>query len=458
MAEDNKGPLIEWLFDETTRTQVHASKFLDRPEADIFATRLRLKQLEKRGEKWLVCLLCRQAVYLAGRADRSSFWFKHYEERGDCPIKTRGPLSQEDLRKAIYHGARESREHQHLKDLICRSLSADPACSKIDVEKHFYSPVEIDKWRQPDVRATIGGRHIAFEVQRSSTFIDVITERWNFYTNAGVFLIWILPRLNEEYQLFTVKDVLYSNNRNVYVVNEETLQRSLSEQKLVLDCHYHEPAVNAEGVHPAWRSRFVALDSLHFDAQRNRVYAFDSETAFANAQAAPAAPSRPSDDLDSLRQSFEEFWISGPSQPDESWRTGLGRFSQKFRSLGLSPKHTFPTPKASVLDALYSVKHGRVIGYDYPDLLQVAHWVDTAYRPYLLHFWWIADAYQNAAAIKALDKTGKLRRKLDLAKAEIKARNEAFAPDRTYDDLLCFLFPPLSRHLRRGGSHGASLQ
>lgn len=451
MAVEKKGPTIEWLFDETTRTEVHASKFLDCPEAEIFATRLRLKQLEKRGEKWLVCLLCRQPVYLTGWLDQTSFWFKHYEERGDCPIKTRGPLSQDDLRRAIYHDARESREHQQLKDLIRRSLAADPQCKNVDVEKHFYSPVEIEKWRQPDVRALIGGRHIAFEVQRSSTFIDVITERWNFYTNAKVFLMWILPRLNEEYQLFTVKDVLYGNNRNVYVVNEETLQRSLAERKFILDCHYHAPEVSAGDVVPVWRSQYVSLDSLHFDAQRNRVFAFDAETAFVNALTAPASPQE-TNGLDLLRDSFEEFWLNGTSRPDGNWRSELGRFSQKFRSLGLSPKDTFPTPKASVLNALYSVKHGRVIGYDYPDLLQVAHWVDTAYRPYLIHFWWLAEAYQHAEDIKALDKTGKLRRKLTLAKAEIKARNEAFALDRTYDDLLCFLFPPLSKHLRRGAA------
>lgn len=114
----------------------------------------------------------------------------------------------------------------------------------------------------------------------------------------------------------------------------------------------------------------------------------------------------------------------------------MSTFARRFRSLGLSPKGTFPTPKGPILNALYSAKHGRVIGYDYPGLLQIAHWVDTAYRPYLLHFWWLAEAYQHADEIKALDRTGKLRRKLALAKAEIKARNEAFAPDRTYDHLL----------------------
>lgn len=449
MSGTGPEPKIEWLFDETTNTEVPASAFLTCSEADIFATRLRLKQAEKRGEKWLVCLLCRQPVYLTGWLDRTSFWFKHYEERGDCPIKTRGRLSQEELRRAIYHGARESKEHLHLKDLLCRSMAADPRCSKPEVEKRFYSPVEIEKWRQPDVRATIGGRHIAFEVQRSSTFIDVITERWNFYTNAKIFLMWILPRLNEEYQLFTVKDVLYGNNRNVYVVNEETLERSLAERKFILACHYHEPVVTGGNVTPVWRSRFVSLDSLTFDAQRNRVYVFDAETAFANAYAKPPA-SRQTADLDSLREGFEAFWLSRDRGTD--WRREVGRYTGRFRALGLSPKDTFPTPKAPILNALYSVKHGRVIGYDYPDILQVAHWMDTAYRRYLLHFWWLAEDYQHAQDIKALDKTGKLRSKLERAKAEIKARNEAFAPDRTYDDLLCFLFPPLSRHLQRGAA------
>ncbi len=145
MSREASSPKIEWLFDESTRTEVHASRFLDLPEPEIFETRLRLKQLEKRGEEWLVCLLCRQPVYLSGWLDRTTFWFKHYEERGNCPIKTRGALSQEELRRAIYHGARESHEHQRLKLLIQRSLEADPSCSEVHIEERFYSPVDIEK-------------------------------------------------------------------------------------------------------------------------------------------------------------------------------------------------------------------------------------------------------------------------------------------------------------------------
>lgn len=446
MVAEKRASKIEWLYDEKAGQEVPAMAFLDQPEADIFATRLRLKQLEKRGEKWLVCLLCRQPVYLTGWLDQTTFWFKHYDERGDCPIKTRGKLSQEDLRRAIYHGARESDEHKRLKDVICRSLATDRRASEPEVEKHYYSPVEIDRWRQPDVRVVIGGKHIAFEIQRSSTFIDVITERWNFYTKAGIFLIWILPRLDENYQLFTVKDVLYGNNRNVYVANDETLERSVAEGRFVLECHYQEPDTSGGSVVPAWRTRHVSFDDLCFDAERNRVFAFDAETAFANAV---AGPHRHTAALTALRENFEYFWLN--CRPD-NWRREKARFTRQFRALGLSPTGTFPIPRTPVLNALYSVKYGRVVGYDYPDLLQVAHWVDTTYRPYLLHFWWLAEAYQRAEDIKVLDKTGKLRRKLELARAEIKAKNEAFAPDRTYDDLLCFLFPALERHLRRGNA------
>ncbi len=451
MSDSNQGPKIEWLFDITTCDVVNVAQFLDRPEADIWDTRLRLKQFEKRGDHWLLCALCRQPVYLSGWFDRTSFWFKHYQELGDCPIKTRGRLNQDDLRRVIYHGARESLEHQRLKELIRQSLEADSQCSQVHVEERFYSPIENDKWRQPDVRAIVGGREIAFEVQRSSTFIDVITERWHFYTNAKVFLIWILPYLNEEYQLFTVKDVLYGNNRNVYVVNDDTLQRSLAERQFILHCHYHVPQHSDGDVVPAWDSDYVSLNSLHFDAQRNRVYYFDCETAFANAAIVPiaSAPARQPSGLDPLRDSFEQFWVAGGGNAPAEWNRKLGRFSQQFRALGLTPPDAYPTPKPRVLDALYSVKHGRVIGFAYPDLVQVAHWVETAYRPYLLHFWWLAKAYQRADEIKSLDKTGKLRRKLAVAKAEIKARNAAFVPDRTYDALLSFLFPPLAQHLRR---------
>ena len=444
-----KNPQIEWLVDVSTGDVVPTSRFLIGTEAEIFGTRLKLKKLEKQGDQWLVCAICRQPVYLTGWKDQTTFWFKHHEERGNCPIKTRGAKNQELLRRIIYNGARESDEHKRLKELIRQSLAFDSQCSEVHVEERFYSPTETSKWRQPDVRATIGGRQVAFEVQRSSTFIDVITERWHFYDKAKVFLVWVIPNLDEEYQQFTIKDIFYINNRNVFVINDETLQESRLRKKAVLQCYFHEPHLISGKIAPRWASKYVTVSSLTFDQPRNRVYAVDCDALFANSSIEQSRHDESNEQakLNDLREEFENLWISDRADPMRA--TKLTQYQRTFRALGLTPEGQSLMRLGGVLDALYSVKRGQLVGFEFRNLLQLAHWVHTQYLPYSWHFWWLANAYGRSDGIKALDKNGKLKKKLIAARGEVAARNNKYAPDRTYDALLGFLFPSLSLHMKK---------
>ena len=46
------------------------------------------------------------------------FFFRHKTEDGSCPAKTRGTLSEEEIRARKYHGLRESEAHKRIKQLI----------------------------------------------------------------------------------------------------------------------------------------------------------------------------------------------------------------------------------------------------------------------------------------------------------------------------------------------------
>ena len=49
------------------------------------------------------------------------------------------------------------------------------------------------EWRRPDVRAVFEGIPVAFEIQLSTTYINVIAQRREFYRREGGLLFWFSP-------------------------------------------------------------------------------------------------------------------------------------------------------------------------------------------------------------------------------------------------------------------------
>ena len=60
-----------------------------------------------------------------------------------------------------------------------------------------------------------------------------------------------------------------------------------------------------------------------------------------------------------------------------------------------------------MLNALYSAKHGRVIGWRFKTFIEVAHRVEPAHRRYLHYFRRALAAYDRADQLRAEDKSGK---------------------------------------------------
>jgi hypothetical protein len=56
------------------------------------------------------------------------------------------------------------------------------------------------EWRKPDVRATYNDVNIAFEIQLSTTYLDVIVGRRQFYLEQGGLLFWIFALFDNEHR------------------------------------------------------------------------------------------------------------------------------------------------------------------------------------------------------------------------------------------------------------------
>lgn len=71
------------------------------------------------------------------------------------------------------------------------------------------------------------GLPIAFEIQLSTTHLDVIAARRDFYMQEGGLLVWLFAEFDTEHRRMTIDDVFYNNNLNAFVVNAKTVEASL---------------------------------------------------------------------------------------------------------------------------------------------------------------------------------------------------------------------------------------
>ena len=279
---------IKEIFSPSDAVVYSVIDILKKPQKELFEMRRKLRP--KVGELTMLCSTCFQPVILAGRQDQT-FYFRHIKDSDDCPIKTTSKLSIDEINAMKYNGQKEGRRHKENKLKIAELLNNDENFKDVVVEKTFREEniTGIAKeWRRPDVSATqihLGVR-VAFELQVSTTFIDVIVAREVFYKNNGAFILWIF--LNFEATKFTELDIFYANKSNAFVFDDEAKAASVVADSLVLKCYYHEFYVtespNDVIVSIREMHKLVYLHELTYNSNTGKLYYFDSELSERNTQ------------------------------------------------------------------------------------------------------------------------------------------------------------------------------
>lgn len=75
-----------------------------------------------------------------------------------------------------------------MKEWVAQCLAADPRFTDVATEKRWSGTLTAE-WRKPDVRAIYRGIPVVFEIQLSTTYVNVIAERREFYLQEGGLLI-----------------------------------------------------------------------------------------------------------------------------------------------------------------------------------------------------------------------------------------------------------------------------
>lgn len=433
-------PQIAEVQDMVTGNLVPAHVAIGTDYGKLMELRMSLVQSKAEGSPLYTCPICGVPVYLVSLKERRRFFFRHDLENGRCPARTRGELSEKEINARKYNGAKESWAHIRMKEIIAESLRCDPRFSDVKVEAVLKSQ-DRAAWRKPDVQAIYEGIPVAFEIQLSTTFLRVIAERRAFYLREGGLLVWIFKSFEEDRARLTQEDIFYNNNRNLFLASEETLRASREAGSLILDCRWAEPFLNLGKVETRWNGRLAAFNELEIEREKQRVFVYDYDREAEALQGASGDQT--------LRMAFEEFWLSHgtyESYDEDSWRRLRARFREHGLSLPIEP-NSGSGPRF-LLNAIYSAKVGRPIGWKYRRFIEVAHRVVDGHKDHLRAFRNALQVYGRHEQVINEDKEGKWRRKVKAYLPLLASNSEKYEPEKRFDALVDFLFPEL------GGSGG----
>ncbi len=435
-------PEIKEITDLVSGEIHQAAAFIaDHQYGDLIAARSLIREAMKREQPQYVCAICGTPVHLVASMQKR-FFFRHKTEDGSCPAVTRGSLTEEEIRARKYRGLRESEAHKKIKQLIERSLRADPGfdTETIAQEKHWSALNAPQAWRKPDVQATSSEGRFAFEAQLSTTFLDVVVGRRMFYRDVGAHLIWILARFSENYRRMTTDDLLFSNNSNAFVADEETVRISEETKRFHLRCHYRVPSCSGGVISDKWQEAIVPFSELKKELQNQRAYYFDYEAEEAKC-------------LDQqLREGVVAYWtenmtgqMRGRPEHHGRWLELKERLAQ--RNVAVPDHPDWSKSFTGMMNAVLSGLAGRGIGWKFDTLVQCAHQISERRPESLLAFAFAVEVAGHKELLTSQDSTGKWAARRKAMGIELRNGDQKFAPPLEWLPALSFLFPDVGARL-----------
>lgn len=240
----------------------------------------KLRHAIQRNEKQFYCGFCGKELKICGGGEgrnKQRLHFRHkYKNLNDyCIYTDEESKTRRQIELEKYANEEESKLHQELKNTIAKTLDTHyGADSKI--EQYIRDQQNPRFYRRPDIRAIFPDKDVVVEVQITSTFLDVILGRQDFYAEHNMHLLWVVNEFKPE--LFHQKDILYSSKDNIFVFDCEAHKKTKDEGKLYLKCYHKYYYCNTNGYilqHPNFSCELITFDDLIFNPTDYSVYYFD---------------------------------------------------------------------------------------------------------------------------------------------------------------------------------------
>lgn len=440
-------PAIKSVRSKRTGIEIDSCRLIEGRRYDRLVNGLRaiIADSIRENKPRLICPICSVAVSLASSKDKR-FYFRHRSEDGSCPAVTRSEHDPDDIRAAKYNGARESDAHKSLKERIASSLSNDPNFSVVKVECTWRSRDRATR-RKPDVQAIYKEVRLAFEAQLTTTFLDVVRGRRAFYLSEGALLIWVLRRFDPSNRRMTEDDVLFSNNSNIIVVDEETFRLSKENHRMMVRCHYREPSISEGKRKEVWHEKIVGFDELTLDLVTQRAYLYDFDAADREISQQIAKWNS----VDHFRSEILFFfnqrtWRNRENEEEAiRWKVIV----DKAEHLGfmLPSNHRAANEFYDAVRILESARQGRPVGFNFKKLIEVAHLVAERHQGLLLPFAYALRAYGTDQVLASEDTSRRWARRREALKSDIQANRQRYSSELPQVAILRYLFPEVADKL-----------
>lgn len=287
--KDSTKRTIDTVFDIENDKEISAEQFFSQPEGFIFKKRTELEKAIYLHRPMYVCKYCGQMVKISGRKTERGMarFFSHLRDSYDCDFKTTTRRTRREINRKKFARCNEGERHKFLKAEIAKYLEMTNGVTDVRTENTVKGNHPILRWRRPDVIANYRGQDVVFELQLSTTFVSVITERDLFYRLNQKHIIWVsnFDEQGEHVDLtnMMVKDIYYNNRMNLFIFDHDAQRKSEELGELVLKCNWL--TTDGSWQHPNGNTsdklggEFIKLSDLKFD-NTFKPYYIDAEQAY----------------------------------------------------------------------------------------------------------------------------------------------------------------------------------
>lgn len=332
--------------------------------------------------------------------------------------------------------------------------------SSVVSEQTWRSSEGLAGLRRPDVSARLENLRLAFEVQLSTTFLDVVLSRREFYRSERAALVWVLPNFHPNYRRMTDDDILFGNNSNIFVVDESTVAASEAAGAFMIKCWHRKPVIDGDQIVDEWVERLVCWDELKVDVDLQTVQAFDysSEAAklleqiksakLARVAAQNEAAEQAKIALENeLRELVFGFVLNDDDEHmgcHERWLAINDRLLT--HGCGLEGKYPDLMKATRLVHLVMSAKSGKPVGFKYKNLVEIGHHLFHQHPDLLLAYGFMLRAFGTKSVLDRDDRTGRWA-------AKVREERSNFLSDAKYkmaadeERLLAFLSQGASRKL-----------
>jgi len=279
---------VEYLINTRTEELIESSIFLS--EDYVILGELRRKQKESilLKKPLYICGKCEQPSALKGKPkSNKEFYLAHLKNSSDCDWKSGDNRTRLEIHFEMFCRVRESEKHKELKAFIVDKLEKDKTFSDVKSEKRFTSDFN-EQYKVPDV-STVQTKNnefvdiktkVVFEIQLTSTYLDVIIDREQFYYKNKTNIIWIFSEFSNDLSKtkMTEDDILFSNKKNVFILDEEAQKISNEKQALYLKNLYLEVYLDKGNISYKWsKSQIININEITFDAITGKSFMYNFE-------------------------------------------------------------------------------------------------------------------------------------------------------------------------------------